>query len=95
MSIPEHDNWTVEQVRGVTDTYSPSTLTEPAYPPSEQGDIDNHVVYGEDAWVIPGKEGEPESCGVYYHKHFCNECGEVAFGASQCMNRGCPNCAWP
>lgn len=46
--------------------------------------------------TLPGMGNRPESCGTWYPKQFCAECGEPHFGESRCENRHCPNCwgAW-
>lgn len=44
------------------------------------------------ALSLPGKGERPASCGTWYPREFCDECGEPHFGESRCLNRSCPEC---
>lgn len=48
--------------------------------------------YADTSMTLPGQGERPESCGTYYPKEFCDECGEPRFGMSRCETRKCPSC---
>lgn len=50
--------------------------------------------YAESSMTLPGESEPGKNCGVWGPQDFCDECGEVGFGPSQCEQRGCPNCWW-
>jgi len=50
--------------------------------------------YAESSVTLPGMSDPGANCGVWGPQDFCDECGEVGFGPSQCEQRGCPNCWW-
>jgi hypothetical protein len=50
--------------------------------------------YAESSVTLPGMSEPGANCGVWGPQDFCDECGEVGFGPSQCEQRGCPNCWW-
>ena len=52
--------------------------------------------YADSAMTVPGTGSPGSSCGEWYPKQFCDECGEPHFGVSRCEQRTCPNCsgAW-
>lgn len=49
-------------------------------------------IYGEQEWTLPGMGDRPDSCGTWYPKQFCEECGEPHLGVSRCERRLCPDC---
>ena len=94
MSAESDTRWTPAQLRGVTDTSSSDSSSEPAHPVGSQPDIET-AVYGEQDWSLPGMGDRPSSCGRYYPREFCGVCGEPHFGESRCQNRDCPTCWLP
>jgi hypothetical protein len=50
--------------------------------------------YAETSVTLPGMSSPGKNCGVWGPQDFCDECGEVGFGPSQCEQRSCPNCWW-
>lgn len=84
--------WTPQQIRGGTNTETASSSEDTA---SSEGawteDLDV-AIYGEQDWLLPGYGKQPESCGNWYPKEFCEKCGEPHLGESRCQNRACPQC---
>lgn len=48
--------------------------------------------FAERYFNLPGKSQQPDGCGEWYPKEFCDSCGEPHLGRSFCENRNCPEC---